>query len=173
MDAGHLLVAGVEDRLVEWLQTIPGFVNQLERHCTTNELGTAHLWPVAWQMSRLPLLAALPVQKSHWTYSGRRRYPQWYPWNKVSYDAHYQEWVLHLIDIIILKIPVAARTLTCLPGWPQHDIPQSQFEVLIELGFSYAAIALMLNVSPRTLRRRRAEFGLPAGRLYTEISDHQ
>ena len=43
MDAGHLLVAGVEDRLVEWLQTIPGFVNQLERHCTTNELGTAHL----------------------------------------------------------------------------------------------------------------------------------
>ena len=56
------------------------------------------------------------------------------------------------------------------PGRPAYDIPPSQLEALIELGFSYAAIARMVNVSPCTLRRRRAEFGLPAGRLYSEIS---
>ena len=96
-----------------------------------------------------------------------------------TYDVHYQELVLQLIDTEPsldggdLGSPIfPACTLTGLPGRPPYDIPQSQLEALIELGFSYAAIARMLNVSPRTLRRRRAKFGLPSGRLYSEISDH-
>ena len=174
MDAGHLLVAGVEDRLVEWLQTIPGFVNQLERHRATDELGTANQLHGRCQ-DYLSLLLSL-----------YRRAIELVPEEDIhsdileiiefigSYDAHYQEWVLHLIDTEnaggsgVLGLP--ARTLTGLPGRPPYDIPRSQLEALIELGFSYAAIARM---SPRTLRRRRAVFGLPAGRLYTEISDHQ
>ena len=180
MDAGHLLVAGVEDRLIEWLQTIPGFVNQLERHRTTDELATANQLHGRCQ-DYLSLLLSL-----------YRRTTELVPEEDIqsdileiiefigSYDAHYQEWVLHLLDsentsgsgVLGLPIP-PAHTPTGLPGRPPYDIPQSQLEALIELGFSYAAIARMLNVSPRTLRRCRAEFGLPAGRLYSEISDHQ
>ena len=90
--------------------------------------------------------------------------------------------MLHLIDTensgdsddqaTSLRLPSPVRSFTGHPGRPAYDIPWSQLEALIERGFSYAAIARMLNVSPRTLRRRRAEFGLPAGRLYSEISDH-
>ena len=86
--------------------------------------------------------------------------------------------MLHLIDTENsgdsggLSSPISpARTLTGLSGRPPYDIPQSQLEALIELGFSCAAIARMLSVSLRTLRRCRAEFGIPAGRLYSEISD--
>ncbi len=182
MDVGHFVMAGVEDRLIEWLQTIPGFVHQLERHRTTDELATANQLHGRCQ-DYLSLLLSL-----------YRRAIELLPGDEDiqsdileiiefigSYDAHYQEWVLHLIDSDgensadygISDSPILpARTLTGLPGRPPYDIPQSQLEALIELGFSYAAIARMLNVSPRTLRRRRAEFGLPAGRLYTDISDH-
>ena len=137
-------------------------------------------------MSRLPVLAAFPVPESP-------RATDLVPEEEDvqsdileiiefigTYDAHYQELVLQLIDAenssdsgVHGSSIFPARTLTGLPGRPPYDIPQSQLEALIELGFSYAAIARMLNVSPRTLRRRRAEFGLPAGRLYSDISDHQ
>ena len=42
MDARHFLVAATEDWLIDWLQTIPGFVHQLEYHQTTDELATAN-----------------------------------------------------------------------------------------------------------------------------------
>ena len=74
--------------------------------------------------------------------------------------------------MVSLVRPPRQHTLTGLPGRPPYNIPQSQLVALIELGFSYATTARMLNVSPRTLRRRRAEFGLPAGRLYMDFSDH-
>ena len=69
-----------------------------------------------------------------------------------------------------LRLPSPVRIFTGHPGRPPYDIPQ--LEALIELGFSYATIAHMLNVSPHTLRRHRAEFGRLTGRLYLEISDH-
>ena len=175
-------MADVEDRLIEWLQTIPGFVHQLERHRTTDELATANQLHGRC-LDYLSLLLSL-----------YRRATELVPEDEDIqsdileiiefiglYDAHYQEWVLHLIDsdtenscdVGVFGSPISpACTLTGLPGRPPYDIPQSQLEALIELGFSYAAIARMLNVSPRTLRRRRAEFGLPAGRLYSDISDH-
>ena len=179
MDAGHLVMAGVEDRLIEWLQTIPGFVHQLERHWTTDELATANqlhnrcrdylslLLSLYWRaIELLPDIQSDILEIIEFI---------------GSYDAHYQEWVLHLIDsdaensgdngISGSPIP-PVHTLIGLPGQPPYDIPQSQLEALIKLGFSYAAIARMCNVSPHSLRRRRAEFGLPAGRLDTDISDH-
>ena len=59
--------------------------------------------------------------------------------------AHYQEWVLHLIDTVDdggFGLPISPEcTLTGLPGRSAYDIPRSQLEALIELGFSYAAIA--------------------------------
>ena len=36
------LTSGTEDPLIEWLQTIPGFVQQLEYHRRTDELATAN-----------------------------------------------------------------------------------------------------------------------------------
>ena len=42
----------------------------------------------------------------------------------------------------------------------------------MELGFSYTTMARMLNVSPRTIRRRREEYGLPVGCQYSDISDN-
>ena len=58
------------------------------------------------------------------------------------------------------------------PGRPPYQVPKSQIEALMELGFSYAAMARMLHVSPRTIRRRREEYGLPIGRYYSDITDN-
>ena len=42
MDPRPFLGANTEDRLIDWLQTIPGFVRQLEHHRETNEIATAN-----------------------------------------------------------------------------------------------------------------------------------
>jgi hypothetical protein len=65
--------------------------------------------------------------------------------------------------------------LTLLPrGRPPYHIPQSQLETLIELlRFTYEKIAKLLNVSTRTLQRRRMQYGLPPGRSYTDILDDE
>ena len=57
------------------------------------------------------------------------------------------------------------------PGRPPYQVPKSQIEALMELGFSYTAIARTLHVSPRTIRRCREEYGLPVGHYYSDITD--
>ena len=50
------------------------------------------------------------------------------------------------------------------PGRPRFEIRQEQIHGLREaLGFRWVDIARMLGMSPRTLNRRRQEFGLPLG----------
>ena len=54
-------------------------------------------------------------------------------------------------------------------GRPKYDIGKEQIEQLREAGMAWQDIALCLGVHPRTLYRRRMEFGLSSS--FTEISD--
>jgi DNA-binding NarL/FixJ family response regulator len=45
-------------------------------------------------------------------------------------------------------------------GRPSIDIPEEQLAVLLEHHFKVTDIAKMLNVSPRTIRRRVIQYGL-------------
>ena len=57
-------------------------------------------------------------------------------------------------------------------GQPAYIISKVQLETLIELGFNYSTIARMFGVSERTLLRRRIEYDLPVGAIFTELSDN-
>ena len=57
-------------------------------------------------------------------------------------------------------------------GRPAYIISKVQLETLIELGFNYSTIARMFGVSERTLLRRRIEYDLPVGAVFTELSDN-
>ena len=56
-------------------------------------------------------------------------------------------------------------------GRPRYYIPQSQLEYLLQSKFSIPQIALLLNVSVRTIRRRMDDYGLSIRGLYARISD--
>ena len=59
-------------------------------------------------------------------------------------------------------------------GRPAYAIHEEELQSLIELGFSFHQIAVMLGVSERTIRRRRELFGLPIGAdCYSQISDEE
>lgn len=60
-------------------------------------------------------------------------------------------------------------------GRPKIFISRTQIESLFELGFTFARMAKMLSISERTLQRRRTELGLPVGRslLYSPLSDQE
>ena len=57
------------------------------------------------------------------------------------------------------------------PGRPPFHIEESQIEAMMEMGFKYEDMAMLLGVSSRTLRRRREQLGLPLRRYYSEIPD--
>lgn len=60
-------------------------------------------------------------------------------------------------------------------GRPRLLIPKEQLEGLRGLGFSWSAISNMLCVSERTVRRRRADYGMVLGSLgnFSQILDDQ
>ena len=61
---------------------------------------------------------------------------------------------------------------TTTQGRPKLLIPQEQLEGLRSLGFSWVAIAKMLGVSERTVRRRKEEYNMSSSTyLFSEISD--
>ena len=69
----------------------------------------------------------------------------------------------------LLQCPV---TQNGLRGRPAYIISKVQLETLIELGFNYTTIARMFGVSERTLLRRRIEYELPVGAVFSELSDN-
>ena len=165
-------------QLVDWLQSLPGFVGQLYRHQFTGDITTADRL-----MSRceeyLSLLICIYRRGSEIEDdSGIELLSDIQELIDIVhyYCEHYQEWVLQLLDEntaandLVSSSPV--RVFRGTPGRPPYQLPKSQIEALMELGFSYATMARMLNVSPRTLRRRREEYGLPVGRHYSDISDN-
>ena len=85
---------------------------------------------------------------------------------------HYHDWVLQLIHSesgATVDVGTAQRVYHGGRGRSPYHIPQSQLEALIELRFTYEKIAKLLNVSTRTLQRRRMLYGLPSGLSYTDI----
>ena len=62
---------------------------------------------------------------------------------------------------------------TVLVGRPSFDIPYDQLLYLIENRFSVSAIADMLGVSARTIRRRMDDYGLSIRDQYSHITDQQ
>ena len=62
---------------------------------------------------------------------------------------------------------------TSLVGRPSFDIPYDQLLYLIENRFSVSAIADMLGVSARTIRRRMDDYGLSIRDQYSHITDQQ
>ena len=68
---------------------------------------------------------------------------------------------------------IAAMEYGGLAGRPRYDIPQDQLEYLLQSRFSVPQIALLLNVSVRTVRRRMERYDLSVRSLYASISDHE
>ena len=168
--------------LVDWLQSLPTFIDQLHRHQFTGDVTTANRL-MGRSDEYLSLLMCV--------YRRSREIHE--PQNSSSvaelssdvlelvevvyhFREHYQEWVLHLLDNETeddaSELLLPARVYRGTPGRPPYQVPKSQIEALMELGFSYAAMARMLHVSPRTIRRRREEYGLPIGRYYSDITDN-
>ena len=58
-------------------------------------------------------------------------------------------------------------------GRPSIDIPEEQLEMLLEQHFTEADIARMLQVSPRTIRRRIIQYGLENITAYSDVSDSE
>ena len=64
------------------------------------------------------------------------------------------------------------RVHTGMQGRPKQAISEHQVASLRDIGFFWNEIADMLGISPRTLRRRRIEFGWSTGRnCFTDITD--
>lgn len=167
--------------LVDWLQSLPTFIDQLHRHQFTGDVTAANRL-----MSRSDEYLSLLMC----VYRRSREIHEAESSSSIAelssdilelvevvdhFREHYQEWVLHLLDNETEEgtsgslIPV--RMYRGTPGRPPYQVPKSQIEALIELGFSYTAMARMLHVSPRTIRRRREEYGLPIGRYFSDITN--
>ena len=172
----------VYQELVDWLQSLPTFVDQLHRHQFTGDVTAANRL-----MSRSDQYLSLLM-------CGYRRSREIHEVTKSSsgiaelssdvlelvevvyqFREHYQEWVLQFLDNDrednTSGSLLPARVYRGTPGRPPYQVPKSQIEALMELGFSYAAMAHVLHVSPRAIRRRREEYGLPVGCYYSDITD--
>ena len=64
-------------------------------------------------------------------------------------------------------------TRSATRGRPKIEIPEEQITLLLSFQFSSADIARILNVSPKTVSRRIAEYGLEHMQQYAMISDTQ
>ena len=90
-----------------------------------------------------------------------------------SYRTRYEErtsW-LH-VQQLNNNLSYVNRVPTGMQGRPKHTVSEHQVLSLRDIGFSWIEIANMIGISPRTLRRRRIEFGWPMGRsCFTDISE--
>ena len=59
-------------------------------------------------------------------------------------------------------------------GRPRYNISAGQIAGMRRIGFTWKGIASILNVSERTIRRRRQEFNMPAFKdEFSDLSDEQ
>ena len=86
-----------------------------------------------------------------------------------TFFDHFEERVFFLRD----QQPILEEYSQPRFGRPPYMIPASQFEEMMELGYTYESMARILNVSSRTLRRYRQQYNLPRGRLFSELADDQ
>ena len=88
--------------------------------------------------------------------------------------AHLREWTLRQ-EAECLRLPTGTCTIAPYhsvgPGRPPFDIKKEDLESLMEIGLNFRQISRIVGVSERTIRRRRAQYGLPVGNNYSSISD--
>ena len=173
-----------ERTLTGWLESIPSFLEQLQRHRHTDNLALASTLSGRCD-DYLSLLQALltrteEIMRSSDECDGLQQLMDGFSSLAASINSlaeHYREWCLRLTDsesedTVGIGVPQQVYR-TGARGRPPYHIPQSQLEALIELRFSYETIARLLHVSTRTLYRRRMLYGLPSGRCYTDVEDTQ
>ena len=172
------------NNLTGWLESIPTFLEQLERHRHTDDLVLANRLGGRCD-DYLSLLHALLARAEEEVLTsggddGDLRELisdiQAIAVSLTTLAEHYHDWVLQLIDSesgATVDVGTPQRVYHGGRGRPPYHIPQSQLEALIELRFTYEKIAKLLNVSTRTLQRRRMLYGLPSGRSYTDILDNE
>lgn len=88
--------------------------------------------------------------------------------------SHYGEWTLQMQpdpSNFLNRHPSCQRTGH--PGRPSYHICKEDLESLLELGFNFHQMSMILGVSERTIRRRRELFGLGVGNNFTEISNEE
>ena len=171
-----------ERSLIEWLESITAFIEQLHRHEYTDDLLLADrlcgrcddylLLLQALQRRGEEELAANEDNSLHQLVADIQAVAAYI----ASRAEHFRDWVLHLVDEHsgpgdASNPPI--RIYTGGRGRPAYYVPQSQIEAMMELRFTYEKMARLLHISTRTLQRRRQEFGLPIGRNYTDITDDE
>ena len=91
-----------------------------------------------------------------------------------THCAHLMEWTLRQ-DTDYPRLPTGTCPVTRQghhgPGRRPFDIRKEDLESLMEIGFNFRQISRIVGVSERTIRRRRALYGLPVGNNYSSISD--
>ena len=75
--------------------------------------------------------------------------------------------------VINLQSKLDAACLSQSRGRPAFDIPETQLVLFLDHHFHIADIARLLNVSPRTIRRRIIQFGLEDVASHSTMSDAQ
>ena len=89
--------------------------------------------------------------------------------------SHYGEWTLWT-QPDPSNLPTNQH-LSCQrtgqPGQPSYHNHKEDLESLLELGFNFQQMSMILGVSERTLRRRRKLFGLGIGNNFTQISNEE
>jgi hypothetical protein len=171
------------NNLTGWLESIPTFLEQLERHRHTDDLVLANRLCGRCDdyLSLLHALVARAEEEilaigSDEDLNELISDIQGLAVSLTTLADHYHDWVLQLIDSEsndAVDVIAPQRVYHGGRGRPPYHIPQSQLEALIELRFTYEKIAKLLNVSTRTLQRRRMQYGLPPGRSYTDILDDE
>ena len=158
--------------LTEWLESIPTFLEQLERHCHCDDLVLANLLCGRCDdyLSLLHALLARAEEEVLITSSDNAHDEDLHKLisdiqalavSLTTLGEHYHDWALQLIDSesgTTIDVVVPQRVYHGGCGRPPYHIPQSQLEALLELRFTYESIAKMLNVSTRTLQRRRMQY---------------
>lgn len=176
------------NNLAEWLESIPTFLEQLERHHHTDDLVLANqlygrcedylalLQSVYTRAEEETLNVQVQTDTADHDVIQLMENIQALIALITTHSVHYRDWVLQLVDTEA-DTPCALQAPQLVHhrgrGRPAYHIPQSQIEALLELRFTYEKIARMLNISTRTLQRRRMQYGLPSGRWYTDISDQE
>ena len=119
--------------------------------------------PVHWLQYRL-MRPRKPMSMTFYTYSIHSLI-------YIPFLDLYTDLVMQLEDQECYAQVLIPAIQTGRAGRPPFSVSQSQIEVLVELGYSYAQLARMLGISDRTLLRRREMFGLPIGQSYSNIID--
>lgn len=167
-----------DEGLVQFWEQVPVVLDQLRRHYATDDVGLAERLTVRaeetayvlrafygrvydYEVSNGPVITCGMLAEDLLLILGEI----------VRYAEHYSDVTSVESGNEPIYTPTCPVERRNTPGRPPFRIEESQIEAMMEIGFKYEDMALLLGVSSRTLRRRREQLGLPIGRNYSEISE--